>query len=161
MSADIKIFDSEIDEWVSISIEQQGNLRLLASHLLSLPAEYPSFAMSTFTNDGQGWGPHVAHKAECGTAACAVGHGPLIGLDPLPGETWTSYSERLFIADHSHEAWEWCFGGDWATVDNTAHGAAHRINWMLELRDIPDNAYAQRAGFDDIEYWPEAVVTLA
>ena len=139
---------------VTITVEQQANLRKLAEHLLTLPAEYPSFAMSRFTNDGAGFGDDEVHVAECGTAACAVGHAPMIGFEPLEGEYWSPYSERLFI-EHCHlEPWEWCFGAKWSEVDNTAHGAAYRILWLLENRGIPDNANRQRWGRDPISYWP-------
>lgn len=139
---------------VVISAEQQDNLRVLANHLLSLPAEYPDFAMSMFTNNERGSGSSYAHLAECGTAACAVGHGPLCGFEPLELETWAEYSTRLFIPSSWHEAWEWCFGAAWSVVDNTAHGAAYRILWLLDRKSIPDNAYEQRRERAPISYWP-------
>ena len=146
-----------------ITPEQQLNLRQLADYLLTLPPEYPSFAMALFTNDGNGWGMHYAHKPECGTAACAVGHGPNAGFDPLPNETWASYSNRLFIPEGVDDAecsadaepWQWCFGGDWANIDNSAHGAAQRINYLLAHRNIPEDAFEQREGDAAITYRPQ------
>ncbi len=110
-----------------ISDEQEANLRKLAAYLLTLPADYPDFEMSDFVQEGS----EFAHLA-CGTAACAVGHGPMAGIDIEGPELWGVYSERVFINDWGCEAWDWCFAGTWSQYDNTVHGAAKRILLMLE-----------------------------
>ena len=78
-----------------------------------------------------------ACKHTCGTSACAVGHGPSAGIEPLRDESWVKYSKRVFIefteTDRLAElAWEWCFSDEWSEVDNTASGASRRIDYLLE-----------------------------
>lgn len=136
--------------------EQRANLRTLAAHLLTLPADYPDFEMNRFTNDGRGFCTSAAHIPKCGTAACAVGHGPNAGFVPLKGENWFDYSKRLFVPsngpdDYEHGPWAWCFDSDWSEIDNTAHSAAQRILWLLD-RGLPGNAYEQRQGYDNLCY---------
>lgn len=124
-----------------ISAEQAANLRTLASYLLTLPAEYPDFEMASYVRgvDSEA----LVEMPECGTAACAAGHGPKAGVAPLFGETWETYSERAFTK--AHRPWGWCFSGMWVTADNTAHGAARRILWMLE-HGVPADLYQQQRG---------------
>jgi len=73
----------------------------------------------------------------CGTAGCAVGHAPYAGILKTNKEGWTKYSHRALIdedADYknSYNAWAWCFSGAWGNVDDTANGAACRIDYLLE-----------------------------
>jgi hypothetical protein len=137
---------------LGITPEQAANLRQLADYLLTLPAEYPDFEMDSYVqddNDHDG----KAYVAECGTAACAAGHGPIAGITPLPEEEWDDYCYRAFVNDLG--AWSWCFSGLWSGVDNTAHGAALRIIWMLE-RGLPDDADAQKWGNSPLCYREQA-----
>lgn len=126
---------------VDLTDEQIANCRKLAAYLRTLPADYPDFEMSDFVQGGDYDHAHVA----CGTAACAVGHGPGAGIKPLKSEGWFDYSSRCFITDIESEAWDWCFHGRWSVVDNTAHGAAARIEYMLN-HGLPDSAWKQRQG---------------
>jgi len=169
------VIDNGDGEEETITVEQQANLRKLAEHLLAFAPDYPDFAMDLFTRDERdlvrGYGHAPAYKAECGTAACAVGHGPIVGFAPLPDERWTDYSHRVFVGKcvngdddifgYQGKAWEWCFGGAWSNVDNTAHGAAYRIFWLLDNRDIPEDAEEQREGCAPISYRPEVEPALA
>lgn len=124
--------------------EQRSNLKTLAAYLRTLPADYPDFEMSDYVS-GQGIaGFCIAAVPVCGTAACACGHGPAAGIAPMKGETWDAYSVRAFIPVH-HPAWSWCFSGEWSETDNTVHGAAARIEWMLE-RGVPADADDQESG---------------
>jgi len=138
--------------------QQRANLRKLAAYLRTLPANYPDFEMNDFVRfDGSG--KYVfASVTPCGTAACAVGHGPKAGISPIGCENWTSYSHRCFIdADDgadNEEAWEWCFGGSWSYVDNTVHGAAARIEYMLQY-GVPSDSWAQRSGDAALSYSAE------
>jgi len=126
------------------------NLEKLAAYLESLPADYAHFNMGNFMigrvadylQDGQ---------MHCGTAGCAVGHGPAAGI-PLSAEQvqkisrkingwdasdiWQAYSETNFIPSGTPE-WEWCFGGGWTNIDDTPHGAAKRIRWLLAGNSPP------------------------
>lgn len=130
-----------------VSEQQRANLAQLAAYLRTLPADYPDFEMDDYVR-----GEHsqsLARIPECGTAACAAGHGPSAGIAPLKGEDWVDYSTRAFANPICE--WSWCFDASWAKVDNTAHGAAARIEYMLE-HGVPDNADDQRAGISPLCY---------
>lgn len=135
---------------LGIRADQADNLRTLASYLLTLPAEYPDFEMTEYVRgvDSEA----LVEMPECGTAACAAGHGPKAGVAPLPDETWETYSERAFAKDY--RPWVWCFSGMWVQVDNTAHGAARRILWMLE-HGVPNKLYDQQRGLLPLCYLAE------
>lgn len=128
-----------------ISDEQETNLRKLAAYLLTLPADYPDFEMDNFAQAQGVFGGSVAYVPACGTAACAVGHGPAAGFKPNGHENWCEYSERVFIRDNDSDAWDWCFAGSWSDTDNTVHGAAKRILWMLQ-HGLPKSHLRQRWG---------------
>lgn len=132
--------------------EQRANLAILAAYLRSLPANYPDFAMDDFTSDCEDF----AYFPACGTAACAVGHGPAAGFEPRAGETWFDYSERLFVPDSNIDAWHWCFSGGWTYRDNTAHGAASRIEWLL-AHGVPSDACKQLSGDAPLCYRADAL----
>lgn len=94
----------------------------------------------------------------CGTAACAIGHAPLVpGISVLPreDEEYVDYSFRFLSGEdipvweardnpELKLAWNWCFGEEWAGVDNTPQGAAKRIMYLLSI-DVDD----LRETFDD------------
>jgi hypothetical protein len=80
---------------------------------------------------------------ECGTSACAIGHGPLYGIQRKSGEGWEAYTYRVFLPQAFYsenyelyytrsDAWQWMFGPQWAAVDNTPKGAAKRIYYFLQ-----------------------------
>ncbi len=74
--------------------------------------------------------------AQCDTAACALGYGPMAGIDPEFKGGWFDYCDRNLIRSHSDE-WFWCFSSRWTTVDNTPRGAALRIMWVVEGNPPP------------------------
>ena len=121
--------------------EQNENLLKLANHLESLPEDYEHFGMGSYIQlDDLDIETITLDEipetlTECGTVACAVGHGPFIGIEPLEGEYWITYSERVFIKNVRE--WEWCFSGDWCDIDNTPYGAAKRIKVLLKS-GLPD-----------------------
>jgi len=120
------------------------NLEKLASYLEELPEDYNHFGMDWyFTIDDNWYFPEKATNFTCGTVACAVGHGPAAGLPGYKGEDWDSYSERVFQLPYLE--WCWCFSGHWSEVDNTPHGAAKRIRYLM-AHGLPENATAQEAG---------------
>lgn len=132
-----------------ITDEQEANLRTLAAYLLTLPADYPDFEMNDFAADDSD-----PRDVSCGTAACAVGHGPMAGVDPGDETDWFEYSYCAFIEEGkslSSRAWQWCFGGAWSRSDNTVHGAAKRILWLLDS-GLPSNASEQRFGVEPLCY---------
>jgi len=133
-----------------LSDEQRANLATLAAYLRTLPVDYPDFEMEQYVQGSKGYGGSLAHVPECGTAACAAGHGPAAGVLPLQGENWHKYSCRAFCPAHTAE-WDWCFSASWSNVDNTAHGAAARIEWLL-TKGLPANAVEQCFGGDPLCY---------
>lgn len=141
---------------VEISEEQIANCRRLIAYLRTLPSDYPDFEMKTFVS---GDGNSYAHVPVCGTAACAVGHGPAAGIAPLEsGEWWADYSARAFVGcqpedcdEENDWAWEWCFDSPWSQVDNTVHGAAARIEMMLD-QGVPENWRQQMLGYEPLAY---------
>ena len=124
------------------------NLKLLADYLIQLPAGYEHFDMFNFHSFSSR--PYTANEVSintCGTVACAVGHAPYVDGLPEPefGERWHEYSDRLF--NLTPLGWAWCFSDRWKYIDNTPHGAAKRIYWMLEhgvpddVEEVLDNQY--------------------
>ena len=135
---------------------QRTNLKKLAVYLENLPEDYGFFGMRDFNSlEGEiaveyalknGGLAKFAEVNECGTVACAVGHGPSAGIlfrktkdfdtiESLDGgkfkqPDWDTYSER-FAPRFSNE-WDWMFGPDWDDVDDTHRGAAARIRYILD-----------------------------
>lgn len=132
---------------VNLTRWQRANLAKLAAYLWTLPADYPDFEMSRFIRPRNfDCVPAYAHVAVCGTAACAAGHGPRAGIKPRKNETWYSYSYRAFIdgGNDGGDAWYWVFSAGWTDYDNTVHGAAARIEYMLEV-GLPDKWFGTPA----------------
>ena len=121
--------------------KQKANLRKLADGLLQLSARYKHFEMDCYCGSAhdelkptEATAKNLRH---CGTAGCAVGHGPSFGIKPHRTEDWGEYSERVFGASYlgtpsSKQAFIWCFHGSWDRLDNTPKGAALRILYMLD-----------------------------
>lgn len=123
--------------------EQRANLERLAAHL-SLGVTNRRFDMEHFSD-----ADHDPYE-ECGTVACAAGHGPSLGIAALPNETWAAYVPRVFIGGNA-PAYDWLFGGGWHRTDNTPAGAAERIR--VALKDgIPSNCYLQMLGNKPLSY---------
>jgi hypothetical protein len=141
---------------------QRSNLLKLADYLEALPANYEHFNMAYYARHfggcdiGAGDGgalPATAPEkflSNCGTIACAVGHGPAAGIpmqkseyeaverDPVNhGIDWDSYAERVFGANLDGNLWHFLFSASWRFIDNTALGAAARIRYVLE-RGLPE-----------------------
>ncbi len=143
-----------------VTAEQVHNLALLAQHLRGLPEEYDRFNMgSWFRSDAgrlydDGADPSAAAKrgrqgTECGTVACAVGHGPAAGVDVLPGDgSWNTYAYRAFGGPVFNAA----FQVEWQYKDNTPRGAAARILYVLAGRNKPG---AKLAPHHDPELYAE------
>ena len=124
------------------------NLAKLAAYLITLPVNYRNFSMIDYfitehENDGRLFPAEVGALTDCGSVACAVGHGPAAGVRAKDGETWSQYEDRVFGL--SNKEWAWCFHNEWVYTDDTPHGAARRILHMLEY-GVPENALAQMRG---------------
>lgn len=72
---------------------------------------------------------HEAYD-ECGTVACAIGHGPKAGIDIGNSLTWGDYADKFTDGDGG--VFDWLFDSAWSKLDNTPTGAARRINYYLE-----------------------------
>lgn len=131
----------------------------LATYLENLPEDYQHFEMSGYfyapddeINATEAhYAQHNGGVPSCGTAACAVGHGPAAGI-LMPGHMiaepaythdhfyidWDEYS-LLFTGEEDTNTllWKWLFGGLWSFVDNHHWGAAARIRYVLAGREVP------------------------
>lgn len=115
-------------------VEQRKNLIKLAEHLEQLPEDYRDFSMTEFYS-GHDRGYVISGFKYCGTAACALGHGPAAGIVTTKEEffftrdhfDWLEYSRELFGLDPASPEWDWLFSDSWTCVDNTHYGAAARI----------------------------------
>lgn len=169
------------------------NCEKLAAYLESLPEDYQDFGMQAYIyphNDAalEKYALQNGGVSSCGTAACAIGHGPAAGIyfpedddslwhtsyqilypdGPNTGRpvysdekartpSWSAYSHRMFInprtgADQGQLLWDWCFGSGWSSADDTPHGAAKRIRYLLDRLDreypIPE---FEGSEFDDLD----------
>lgn len=119
------------------------NLRKLIDGAKEYATRRPQdFDMSTFASSGAT--PFIAadyHK--CGTTACFAGIGPMVeGLEPVAGESWYDYIERLFGVEDISDDWEWLFSGDWSDVAagedvGSIWHAIARAEYILE-RGVPE-----------------------
>ena len=127
-----------------MSDENRENNEKLAHYLMSLPRDYEHFNMSIFSSASK----HLAEKKdfECGTAGCAIGHGPNAGIKPSRPMSWNNYYLEYFEPNNfSAHFFDWCFSPNWSFVDNTPRGAAIRIQYALEV-GIPSDWFEQANG---------------
>jgi hypothetical protein len=136
--------------------EQRQNLLKLADYLDSLPPDYQHFDMLFYTehfgecefDPDEAAAKGLQYLENCGTVACAVGHGPAAGVAlnsnekrrlahwGTPGAiAWGEYSRRAFYSRPSEFAF--LFASDWAEFDNHHYGAAARIRYLLDRGDAP------------------------
>lgn len=83
---------------------------------------------------------NLAQYPECGASACAVGHGPMAGIEPLENEYWFIYCNRVFTGGNN-DAYKFLFSRKWVDCDNTALGAAARIRYFLDYEDTIKEYY--------------------
>ena len=150
---------------VHLTTDQRRNLDTLATYLENLPEDYTDFNMNYYffeagrSEEDAFIDSHTSEFAKieakyarenggvgkCGAVACAVGHGPSAGIlfdefdfahnNPEKPE-WGIYVEK-FCTNGSLE-WEFMFSGVWSLYDNTPHGAAKRIRYLLAHYQLPD-----------------------
>lgn len=131
--------------------KQRSNCATLATYLEKLPLNYSYFGMASFLSSDDANEEELAEYARhnggvdqfpCGTAACAVGHGPAAGILFDPSEIdygtpdWDKYSQRF--ADTETPEWQWMFSGLWSDRDDSHRGAAARIRYLLDGNTIPE-----------------------
>lgn len=114
--------------------EQRANLTKLADYLAALPDDYVGFEMGLYHEDTV-YADRAA-SPDCGTCACAVGHGPTAGIDPEKDEWWDAYHRRVFGAGSIHVdgAQRYMFG---THNPNDPHAAAARIREVLAAHSEP------------------------
>lgn len=122
--------------------KHRDNLLKLADYLEALPADYKEFDMREY-NTVQREAPFGLRNLDpksrqygCGTAACALGHGPAAGIRVYGDWYWDDYCKRVFGINRNFsrgtEEFGYLFGAAWALYDNTPHGAAARIRTYVE-----------------------------
>jgi len=134
---------------IELPEEYRQNLLKLADYLSKFQETIERrFDMSSFDRSRS---PHSTQPV-CGSVGCAIGHGPYAGIPKLDGESWIVYWQRVFMSpehfdcsDDGTDPWSWCFSEEWASIDNTAAGAAKRIYWLLD-HGLPYNADDQLSG---------------
>jgi hypothetical protein len=82
----------------------------------------------------------------CGTVACAAGHGPAAGIPFKSGEfelgidndwgniNWNRYITRAFGVELTF-VFDFLFGSKWRIYDNHHYGAAARIRYLLDKEE--------------------------
>lgn len=135
----------------------EGNLMKLAAYLLKgNPTANADFTMRVFYDDDTA----SENSPTCGSAGCAVGHGPFAGIPKHYYEDWVDYSARVFgwASPHSvhidDDVFDWCFSYDWADTDNTPKGAGKRILHLLR-HGLPENFVEQIYGDAPLSYLDE------
>lgn len=160
---------------MTLTTQQRQNCAQLATYLEKLPLDYKHFGMRTFMQSPEGetdleeFGEYALNNGgvdqfPCGTAACAVGHGPAAGLlftlDEMPdgaSPDWGLYSQRF--ADESSSEWLWMFSGTWSNIDNSHRGAAARIRYLLNDGEmIPREGYLHPDDFHLINLYRNLIV---
>lgn len=154
----------------------RDNLRRLSAYLKTTFAKSQgvSFDMNTFCKVTPS---HLIETNECGTIACSIGHYAVMmgwevasqgarpkdcilpkgeGVSPSGYMFWWSFSEKIIgVKKDNYEGlvlWRWLFATDWSSVDNTALGAAARIDYYLE-NGVPK----QFSGGNTVSYTIEVV----
>jgi hypothetical protein len=143
---------------MALTRTQPKNLAKLADYLEDLPEGYEHFGMSDYLQtDNRDAEIEYAKRnggvAHCGTAACAIGHGPAAGLLFKPSEfqlgsrlqpvpDWGAYARR-FVAEEFDRNYNWAFGGGWAAYDNHHWGAAARIRYLLAYGSPPAEFFTE------------------
>jgi hypothetical protein len=148
----------------------RNNLLKLADYLESLPENYGHFDMFRYaSHQGDCDLPQDVNimaatapqdfLSNCGTVACAVGHGPAAGIMPspklladtelqnFPDFSWNDYVQEAFgirldgmVENHfdqdvhrqEHLRFDFMFGSKWSHWDNSHYGAAARIRYYLD-----------------------------
>lgn len=164
--------------------ENRANLLKLATYLETLPDDHKEFDMRHFvdwqSNPLDSKADTAARLAyatgaqplhECGTAACALGHGPAAGIPftekyglvqsgTVTYPDWSKYS-KAFVGNHNHRdheaVWEFLFSSLWEDHDNQPRGAAGRIRYLLDGNQIPEDIDDKNAF--DIELYENYVIS--
>uniref|UniRef100_A0AAU8HYC1 Uncharacterized protein n=1 Tax=Rhizobium phage LG08 TaxID=3129229 RepID=A0AAU8HYC1_9CAUD len=141
-----------VDERNALTEEKLANLRKLADYLYEKGELLEGFDMGMYNVDFQMKPRDLNTENECGTAGCAVGHGPFAGIKALRGEDWVEYFERVFIDGSSSILFDWLFTGSWEMIDNSPLGAAKRIYILLDDHEKIVEILKEKGYFFDSHY---------
>lgn len=113
--------------------KQRANLDKLATYLESLPEDYQEFDMTQYYDDysSETIPSEVVAGAPvpCGSAACAIGHGPAAGVRTYKDDSWEEYASRAFGASNfGPQEGEYMFDAD---MGGNHWDAAKRIRTVL------------------------------
>ncbi len=155
---------------------QIANLTKLAAYLEKLPADYEHFDMETYINYSSSLEEGTINDymrnngglyAKCGSAGCALGHGPEAGILAIEddfnvnGDTveidWEAYTGHFVHIGHQ-DLDQFLFGGAWENFDNTHYGAAARIRFILDGNPIPEGWVCKHSIWNK-EEWEDYVPT--
>jgi hypothetical protein len=117
-----------------IYVRHRRNLEKLASYLESLPADYDHFNMTGyFLLDGLDINLSNIYNLkpkDCGSSACAIGHGPDAGIRRYNDYSWDIYSYRVYGMSHIDTNYgQYIFS---SFNDDDHYDAAKRIREILE-----------------------------
>ena len=108
--------------------------------------------------DSDGWGEEIIATrmknlhGQCNSSACAIGVAVLGGIGRSGTKYIQMYAQDVFGTDEENTPeGEWMFSSYWEETDNTPHGAAARIRWLLE-KGLPDNWEEQMFGEQPLCY---------
>lgn len=119
------------------------NLQRIADMLLEIPED--KFDISSYRENDSG-------NPICNSVGCVIGHATKLDIENIK----QNYISRLggcirffnwsleFTGLKDLKEWDWCFSGDWSTVDNTIEGARQRILYLLDKGQVPE-------GFDILD----------
>lgn len=142
-------------------IVHRNNLQTLADYLSALPHDYDHFDMGVYfarQREVTSYGddeeddvyyaeemtvhevldnPGLAPDYECGSAACAVGHGPAAGIPVSVNDNeWSNYADRVFGTNPMRVgAGNYMFGGS-ADNPRCPQAAARRIREVLAGKEF-------------------------
>ncbi len=90
-----------------------------------------------------------AHQSARHCTRCLIGHAPLVGLPPVNGETWISYTIRVFGMKAYCRAWQWMFDCNHTCGEHGPGAALLRVSWYLEhWNKALDDGNSSNAWFD-------------
>lgn len=134
MAEDVKRLRSVNNYEEGTVLWQRKNLQIVADALFVLDNP-DNFSMSNYYTDGEGFVDidKIKTLTTCGSSACAIGHGILVGIEKKAiDRNWPEYAQRVFGFDDRDYVGNRLFGAGWAYEDDTAKGAAQRIYQYLE-----------------------------
>lgn len=112
----------------------------IAADFLEQNVSEEQFHMGMFMKNGR-----IQHL--CGTVGCAIGWASFCPeLLPVDSEfmrltgrlDFDTYCERVFGFNDDDCIWNFLFGAEWETIDNTVKGAVARIRWIVNGGNIVD-----------------------